>query len=75
MHVMQPKDVVTFCLLKKQLWEAKVALIINQAMTHQVVGINGEHMLRLLKSPWEVKFCRDKVLAEWKVTGYAPFTR
>ena len=74
MHVLQPKDVVTFRLLKKQLWEAKVALIINQATTRQVVGINGEHMLRLLKRPWEADLYREKVVAAWKVTGYVPFT-
>ena len=73
--MLQPEDVVTFQLLKKQFQAAKSALIIHQAMTHQVVVIKGEHMLRLLKHPWEVEFCREKVMAAWEVTGYAPFNR
>ena len=48
-HVLHHEDVVALFLLKKQLWAAKSALIIHQAMTHQEVVIKGGHMLRLLK--------------------------
>ena len=43
-------------------------------MTHQLVGIKGEHVLRLLKRLWEAAFYREMVVAMWKVTGYVPFT-
>ena len=72
--MLQPKYIVTFLPLKKQLRLAKAALIIHQDMTHQVVGIKGEHMLRLPNRPWEAYFFREKVVAVWKVTGYLPFT-
>ena len=72
--MLQPEDVVKFCLLKKHFRADKSMLIIHQAMTHQVIDIKGDHMLRLLKRPWEVAFCREEVLATWKVAGYVPLT-
>ena len=74
-HVLQPEYVVTLRPLKNQFQGAKSVLIIHQAMAHQLVVIKGEHMLCLLKNIWEAEFCREKVVAVWKVTGYAPFTR
>ena len=71
--MLQPDDVVTFRPLKKQFQAVKSALIIYQAMTHQVLVIKGEHMLRLLKHPWEVAFCKENMRETWKVTGYTPF--
>ena len=72
--MLQPKDVVTFRPLKKKFQAAKSALIIYHAMTHQVVFIKEENMLRLLKHPWEVAFYREKVVEAGKVTGYATLT-
>ena len=72
---MQPEDFITLHLLKNQFQAVKSALIIYQAITHKVGVIKGGNMLRLLKHPWDVAFCKEKVVAAWKITGNAPFTR